>query len=94
MLSRLIVWPVVIASYAAVLASLAHWMTDTWSGAASFGVGFAVFLGAPSAAGYAGHLWWKYPLRGSIKVEALLCAALPVSIVVLWAAVTLVGRIT
>ena len=93
LLSRIVVWPVVLASYAALSAALIHWLTDTWSGAASLGIGFAIFLGAPSSAGYAGYLWWKYPMQGFIKLEAAVCAALPVSVVLLWALVTYVGRL-
>jgi hypothetical protein len=93
LLSRAVVWPVVLASYAALLGAFTHWLTDTWSGAASLGIGFAIFIGAPAAAGYAGHLWWKYPMHGSVKLEAVVCAALPVGIVALWASVTYFGRL-
>lgn len=92
-LSRFVVWPVVLGSYAALSAALLHWLTDTWSGAALLGVGFAIFLGAPSSAGYAVHLWWKYPMQGFIKLEAAVCAALPVSIVLLWGLVAYAGRL-
>jgi hypothetical protein len=92
-LSRAVVWPVVFASYAALLGAFAHWLTDTWSGAASLGIGFAIFVGAPASTGYAGHLWWKYPMHGSVKLEAVVCAALPICIVALWASVTYFARL-
>lgn len=83
---------VVLASYGALSAALVHWLTDTWSGAASLGIAFAVFIGAPVAFVYAGYLCWKYPLQSSVRVEVAACAALPVSIMLLWALATHLGR--
>ena len=85
-------WPVLAASYGALLAALAHALLGNWSGAASVGMFFAIFVGAPSLTGYAGYLWRKRLLLGWVKVEAALCAAFPVAPVLLVAGVLLTGQ--
>ena len=84
-------WPILAASYAALLVALIHTLFGNWSGAASLGVIFAVVIGAPSLAGYAGYLWRKNLLIGFARWEAALSAAFPV-LVLLLASVAIVGR--
>jgi hypothetical protein len=90
--TRIVIWPVLLISYAAVFAAAVHAILGNWSGAASLGMFFAVFVGAPSLAGYAGYLWRKKLIHGWVKTEAALCAAVPVAILLLLAAVALLGK--
>ncbi|MCV2360391.1 hypothetical protein LNV08_15550 [Paucibacter sp. TC2R-5] len=87
--TRKVVWPVIAASYGALLAALVHWATGTWSGIASLGMLFAVFVGTPSLVAYVGYLWRKNMLRGKAKLEVALCVAFPLLLFALWAAVVL-----
>ena len=59
LLTRAFMWPILAASYAALIAALLHTLFGNWSGAALLGILFAVVIGAPSLAGYAGYLWRK-----------------------------------
>ena len=89
--TRIFMWPILAASYGALLAALLHTAFGNWSGAASLGMLFAVVVGAPSLAGYAGYLWRKNLLVGFVRWEAALSAAFPV-LVLLLGAVAIVGR--
>jgi hypothetical protein len=92
-LSRVIIWPVILLAYAVLLAAVAHWLTDTWSGAASLGMGAAVIFCVPSMVGYAGYLWRKNMIAGVAKIETIVCVMYPVLLFALWALVTMVGRV-
>jgi hypothetical protein len=83
-------WPILAASYASLLASLLQTAFGTWSGAVSLGMLFAIVVGAPSLAGYAGYLWRKNLLVGLVRWEAALSAAFPVMVLLL-GAVAIVG---
>jgi hypothetical protein len=89
--TRIFMWPILVASYGALLAVLLHSAFGNWSGAASLGMLFAVVVGAPILAGYAGYLWRKNLLIGFARWEAALSAAFPV-LVLLLGAVTVAGR--
>lgn len=92
-IERLLVWPLLAIGYGSVFAAFAHWLTDTWSGAASLGLLFSLVFVAPSVVGYAGRLWCKNLLQGTRRWEAAVCAAFPVSILLLAGCVAMVGRI-
>ena len=91
-LSRVVIWPVIVASYASVFAAAAHWLTDTWSGLASLGIWFAVLVGVPGLIGYAGSLWWRNRIYGIGRVEAYFCFSLPVVLLALAGLVVAAGR--
>ncbi len=91
LLTRAFMWPILAVSYAALLAALLHTLFGNWSGAASLGILFAIVIGAPILAGYAGYLWRKNLLVGFVRWEAALSAAFPL-LVLLLAAVAIVGR--
>ena len=93
LLSRVVIWPVILLAYAVLVVAAAHWLTDTWSGLASIGMGTAVIFCMPSMVGYAGYLWRKNMIVGFAKFEAIACAMYPVLVVALWALVTNVGRV-
>ena len=92
-LSRAVIWPTILLAYTVLIAAVAHWLTDTWSGAASLGMGVAVIFCVPSMVGFAGYLWQKNLLKGFAKIEAIACAIYPVLLVALWALVTSVGKV-
>jgi len=89
---RIFIWPVLLVSYAALFAAAMHALFGNWSGAASLGLFFAIFVGAPSLGGYAGYLWRKKLIQGWVKAEAALCAAIPIVVVLPIASVALVGK--
>jgi hypothetical protein len=89
--TRALMWPILATSYGALLAALLHTLFGSWSGAASLGMIFAVVIGAPSLAGYAGYLWCKNLLVGFVRWEAALSAAFPVMVLLL-ATAAIVGR--
>lgn len=89
---RLIIWPILLMSYATLLAAAMHTLLGNWSGAASLGMFFVIFVGAPFLASYAGYLWRKKLMHGWVRAEAALCAAIPVLVFLLFASVTLFGR--
>lgn len=91
LVTRAFMWPIMLASYGALLAAMLHTMFGSWSGAASFGMLFAIVIGAPTLAGYAGYLWRKNLLVGSVRWEAALSAAFPVLLLLL-ATFAIVGR--
>lgn len=84
---RLIIWPVLLMSYAALFAAAIHTLLGNWSGVASLGMFFVIFIGVPSLTGYAAYLWRKKLLHGWGRTEAALCAAIPVVVVLLFALV-------
>ena len=81
--TRLFVWPILAASYRALIAATIHTLVGNWSGAASLGMLFAVFVGTPTLVGYAGYLWRKNVLVGLARIEAALCVMLPIAILLL-----------
>ena len=89
--TRAFMWPILVVSYAALFAGLLHTAFGNWSGAASLGMLFAIVIGAPSLAGYAGYLWRKNLLVGFVRWEAGLSAVFPV-LVLLLGAVAIIGR--
>lgn len=74
---RLLIWPTLLISYAAVAAATAHVFFGSWSTFATFGLFFAIFIGAPSLVGYAGYLWRKNLLYGFARFEAAVCVLMP-----------------
>jgi len=82
---RLIIWPVLLMSYAALFAAAIHTLLGNWSGVASLGMFF-------SLTGYAAYLWRKKLLHGWGRTEAALCAAIPVVVVLLFALVALLDN--
>jgi hypothetical protein len=91
LITRAFMWPILAASYSALLAAFFHMLFGSWSGAASLGMLLAIVIGAPSLAGYAGYLWRKKLLVGFVRWEAALSAAFP-ALVLLLATVAIVGR--
>ena len=92
-LIRIFVWPVAAASYLAVAAAAVHWHTGTWSGAASLGMLFAVFVGAPVLGGYAGSVWWRKRAQGLERVEVALGFAFPFVLLAMAGMVLLFGEL-
>ena len=92
-LARVFVWPVAAASYMAVALAAVHWVTGSWSGVASLGLWFAVFVGVPSVVGYAGSIWWRRRAQGIEKVEVAVGLALPVLLLALAGLVLLFGML-
>ena len=90
--TRVIIWPVLAASYGALIAATYHALMGNWSGAATLGILFAVFVGTPTLVGYAGYLWWKNTLRGFARIEAALCLMLPIAILLLAILAIKLGR--
>jgi len=90
--TRIVIWPILLVSYVTLCVAMIHALLGNWSGAASLGMFFVAFVGAPSLAGYAGYLWRKKLIRGWVKTEAALCAAVPLAIVLLLAAAALIGK--
>jgi hypothetical protein len=90
---RIVVWPIAAASYLAAVAALVHWLSGTWSGAASMGMWFAVFVGAPSLVGYAGSIWWRKRAHGLERVEVAVGFAFPVVLLALGGLVLLLGKL-
>jgi len=80
---RFVIWPTLAASYLSLVGAIGHWATDSWSGAASLGVLFAVAIGSPVALGYAGYLWFRGQI-GAARWEAAASVALPVLILVVF----------
>jgi len=76
-------WPILAVSYGALFAALLHTAFGNWSGAASLGMLFAIVVGAPSLAGYAGYLSRRNLLVGFVRWEAALSAAFPVLLLLL-----------
>jgi len=90
--TRMIMWPILLVSYGSVFAAAVHTVLRNWSGAASLGMLFAVFIGSPSSVGYATYLWRKNLIRGLVRVEAAFCFMLPVCILLLLAVAFKFGR--
>ncbi|KRB98273.1 hypothetical protein ASE26_25525 [Duganella sp. Root198D2] len=90
--TRLFMWPILAASYGALIAATIHTLLGNWSGAASLGMLFAVFVGTPTLVGYAGYLWRKNRLRGLARIEAALCVMLPIAILLLIVLAIKLGR--
>jgi hypothetical protein len=90
---RIVVWPIAVASYLAIVGALVHWLSGTWSGAASLGMLFAVFVGAPVLAGYAGSIWWRKRAQGLERLEVAVGFALPVVLLALAGIVLLIGKL-
>ena len=91
-LTRLIIWPTAALSYATVFVALVHWLTNTWSGAASLGLGFSVFIGVPGLFGYAGSIWYRNRMHGLERIEAIVGFAFPVFLLALAGLVLAFGR--
>jgi hypothetical protein len=81
--NRFLIWPTLLISYAAMMAALAHIFLRNWSAFATFGLLFAILIGAPTLAGYAGYLWCRNLLQGFARVEAAACVLMPVFLIVL-----------
>lgn len=92
-IERLFVWPLLAVGYGSLFAALFHWLTDSWSGAASLGMLFSIAIVAPSVVGYAGYLWRKDLLQGTRRWEAAVCAAFPVATLLLGGCVVWIGRV-
>ena len=80
---RLIVWPSVVVSYGALTCGLAHVLFGGWSAFDTFGLLFAIVIGAPILVGYAGNLWIKNRLYGFALFEAVVCVLMPAFILLL-----------
>lgn len=80
--SRLLIWLVALSSYGALTYVTWGWFTGTPIGAAGIGFYFAIFLGAPCLVGHAGQLWRKNLLVGTTRIEAIVCAAFPIVVLI------------
>lgn len=92
-LERLLIWPILVISYAAIALATAHIFFGGWSAFATLGLLFAIVIGAPSLAGYAGYLWRKNLLRGLVRYEAAICIFMPVALLLLAFFVINLGRL-
>lgn len=81
--NRLIIWPTLVISYRALASALAHVLSGGWSAFATFGLLFAIVLGAPILVGYASNLWIMNRLRGFAIFEAAICVLMPAFILLL-----------
>lgn len=89
---RIIIWPVLLLSYAAPFAAVMRLLLGKCSGAENLGALFAIFVGASSLAGDAKYLWRKKLIHGWVRTEAAFCAAVRVEIVLLFASSELLGK--
>jgi hypothetical protein len=88
-----ILWLILAICYGSLIAAIAHWYSDTWSGAATLGIGFSVIIGAPGSLGNAGYLWRKNMLVGLFRWEALPSAAFPALLLLSAGAFVLFGPV-
>jgi hypothetical protein len=79
---RILVYPIAIACYLGLFAAWVHVARGTWSNTVSLLLLFAVGMGVPTLAGYAGYLWRKNRLTGFVRWEAAVCAAFPLLLLV------------
>lgn len=91
-LSRWTLWFLIATSYASLSAAVFHWLTDTWSGAASMAMLFTLLVGIPSMVGSVGYLWRKKLVHGEAKIQVRLALLHPVLLLVLWGAAVHLGR--
>ena len=89
---RIFIWPIAAISYTTIIVSLIHYLTNTWSGAASLGMAFSIFIGAPALFSYAGSIWYRNRMRGVQRIEALVGFIFPVLLVALTSIVIIFGR--
>ena len=88
---RLIVWPALLACYAAVPVACAGWLANRLTGPQFVWLAGVVVVGVPALVGYGGAVWVRRPLRGVARVEVLACFTLPVVLLMLSACVILIG---
>lgn len=93
LIERLLIWPILVISYAAIAVAAAHVFFGGWSAFATLGLLFAIVIGAPSLAGYAGYLWRKNLLRGLVRYEAAICVFMPIALLLLAFFVISFGRL-
>jgi hypothetical protein len=89
---RILFWPTAAASYLAVGVAVIHWITDTWSGIATLGMGFAVLVGVPSLVGYSCSVLFRRTAKGLERLEVTLGFALPLVLLALVGFAMLFGR--